>query len=343
MLFVSPWLVVCLYFGIITLYIYKYMYKNSVDLDLDNYSLQDLYKLFQIPSEVGLNDDIMKRAKKIVHATHPDKSNFDADVYRFFAAAYTRLHGIYEFQNKRHKTPGATTGTYEQVERDDDASKISLLANFNKRELNNDPARFNSWFNEQFNKYKTDDDDNGYGDWLKTDDGGPQLGHVTKANMNEIFERQKREARDLALYTGVEDSSISSSTTMGCDLHNSAGGFNSGMFSGGGGGVGYTDLKQAHNESVIPVTNDDYASMRKFSSVDEYKSHRNSQSFSVPTQDESHRMLNKKSADDEAQSAALAYRYALESENAQKNSEQFWGELRHITSGADGANKPILK
>ena len=39
-------------------------------------------------------------------------------------------------------------------------------------------------------------------------------------------------------------------------------------------GMGYTDLKQAYVESVIPVTAEDYNNMPKFRNIEEYKRHR---------------------------------------------------------------------
>ena len=72
---------------------------NSLDLDLDHYSLEDIYHLFNI-SENKLTEDTLKGAKQIVLKMHPDKSHIDSKYFLFFSKAYKRLFSIYEFQNK---------------------------------------------------------------------------------------------------------------------------------------------------------------------------------------------------------------------------------------------------
>ena len=73
--------------------------KSGIDLNVENYSLSDLYNLFKITNQT-LTDEIMKDAKKIVLMTHPDKSRLEPKYFLFYSAAYKRLYSIYEFQNK---------------------------------------------------------------------------------------------------------------------------------------------------------------------------------------------------------------------------------------------------
>ena len=56
---------------------------NSLDLDLDHYSLDDIYHLFNI-SENKLTEDTLKGAKQIVLKMHPDKSQLDSKYFLFF-------------------------------------------------------------------------------------------------------------------------------------------------------------------------------------------------------------------------------------------------------------------
>jgi len=72
---------------------------NSLDLDLDNYSLEDLYHLFNI-SNGHLSEESLKSAKQIVLKMHPDKSRLEPKYFLFFSRAYKRLYSIYDFQNK---------------------------------------------------------------------------------------------------------------------------------------------------------------------------------------------------------------------------------------------------
>ena len=51
------------------------MDKLDLDLNLDNYELEDLLSLFQLP--YNFDKEQLKSAKKIVLKTHPDKNDCD--------------------------------------------------------------------------------------------------------------------------------------------------------------------------------------------------------------------------------------------------------------------------
>jgi hypothetical protein len=72
---------------------------ETLDLNIDNYSREELFKLFGV-SNIGLTEEIMKECKKLVLKTHPDKCQLENKYFIFFSTAYKKLLGIYEFQNK---------------------------------------------------------------------------------------------------------------------------------------------------------------------------------------------------------------------------------------------------
>ena len=72
--------------------------NTSLDLDINNYNLQDILHLFKIP--MNFTDVDMKKAKMIVLKTHPDKSGLEADIFRFYSKAYKVLYSIWEFRKK---------------------------------------------------------------------------------------------------------------------------------------------------------------------------------------------------------------------------------------------------
>ena len=65
----------------------------SVDLDIDNYNLEDILSLFKVP--LNFNKEDLKTVKKMTLMTHPDKSGLDKDYFLFYSKAYKKLHGIY--------------------------------------------------------------------------------------------------------------------------------------------------------------------------------------------------------------------------------------------------------
>jgi hypothetical protein len=293
---------------------------SNLDLELDHYSLEDLYKLFNIPDQ-DLSEQSLKTAKQIVYKMHPDKSQLDAKYFRFFSAAYKRIFSIFEFQNKSLNKRSSNKDEFY-----DDSNKAVLNNLFEQNKGLKDPKNFNSWFNDKFLKHQGEDDDQsnkGYGDWLKSDEGLYSVNdNITKANMNDAFEKQKKQIQSLTSYQGVNELYSSFSGSLLGDQSDN--------FTGSNGALGYTDLRQAHVESVIPVTQDDYDRMPKYKSLSEYKASRDNIDVNPLSKQESERMLLKQGQNLEKQSAALAYKYAQQSERAKQNSSSFFSDLRQI-------------
>jgi hypothetical protein len=286
---------------------------NSLDLELDHYSLDDLYHLFNI-SNNDLNEFSLKSAKQIVLKMHPDKSRLDAKYFMFFSGAYKRLYGIYEFQNK------STNKTFKDEDYFDESNRATLDNMFEKNKDFKDPKNFNSWFNQTFEKHGNKNQEQGYGDWLKSDEGFINVGeNVTKGNMNEIMEQKKKQMQALSVYTGVTDVFAS---TFGGSLLDGGDNFTT---------DDYTDLRQAYTETLIPVTQEDYNKMQKFNNIGEYKRHRDQVDTTPLSKEEADRKLLKQQNELNHQSAALAFKYAQEAEKANKKQQSFWGEIKQIT------------
>ena len=286
---------------------------NSLDLELDHYSLDDLYHLFNI-SNNDLNESSLKSAKQIVLKMHPDKSRLDAKYFMFFSGAYKRLYGIYEFQNK------STNKTFKDEDYFDESNRATLDNMFEKNKDFKDPKNFNSWFNQTFEKHGNKNQEQGYGDWLKSDEGFINVGeNVTKGNMNEIMEQKKKQMQALSVYTGVTDVFAS---TFGGSLLDGGDNFTT---------DDYTDLRQAYTETLIPVTQEDYNKMQKFNNIGEYKRHRDQVDTTPLSKEEADRKLLKQQNELNHQSAALAFKYAQEAEKANKKQQSFWGEIKQIT------------
>lgn len=290
---------------------------EDIDLDIENYSLNDLYKLFNV-EQGELDYEAMKHAKKIVLKMHPDKSNLDAKFFLFFSTAYKKLHSIYEFQNKSSRK------TIDNREYDENNHVLNELFEKNKHLKN--PKNFNQWFNTQFEKNKLENDnDEGYGDWLKTDEGLFKTENVTQATMHQEFEKQKKNIQTLSVYSGVTDAF---SSTLGGSLLGKNDDYSSGLFDSNG--LPFQDLKKAHLETIIPITSEDYNNMPKFRSVQEYKSHRDRQNITPLNEKEAVQKLKYKEKQMDEESAHLAFYYAKQNEEAAKKSNSFWSSLKQI-------------
>lgn len=291
---------------------------EAIDLNLDHYSRGELYSLFGFKENATLTEDNMKEAKKIVLKTHPDKSRLDNKYFVFFSNAYKKLLDIYYFQNKVNSKK--VVETYK--EKDENAVVLDKM--FEMKQDLKDTKHFNNWFNAQFEKHRLEDPvEKGYGDWLKSDEDivyMPQ--HVNKDTMAREIEKHKKHVQTVSQYTGVI-SSMGTSSAGGSALMEYDSNFTSG---------GYTDLRQAYAESVIPVTEEDFHRTQKFRNVEEYQRHRSAVDLTPLNKEEAMRQLfyqEKKENDD---SAALAFYYAQQSEKAKKNSDEFWSGLKQLTN-----------
>ena len=296
---------------------------ESLDLNIDSYSREDLFKLFGLKN-MNLTEDVMKECKKIVLRTHPDKSRLDEKYFIFFSKAYQKILGIYEFQNKSNHKKIHTTNEFF------DGNNGNFLDTLfdNKKDLK-DPKNFNQWFNNQFDKHKLEDpNQTGYGNWLKSDDDIVYTPNVTKSNMAAEMEKRKKQVQEITTYNGVSDqyaSTFGGSSLMVYDSNFTS----SSLFSNEG--MGYTDLRQAYVESVIPVTEEDFQKTQKFNNFAEYKRIRESVDTTPLSKEESMRRLYKENKQKDEESAALAFYYAQQAEKSKKNQQNFWSELKQLT------------
>lgn len=289
---------------------------SELDLNLDNYSLNDLFNLFNIRNEI-LDEDIMKNAKQITLKMHPDKSRLDPKFFIFFRKAYNRLLEIYEFQNKSLKK--------KQNNSDNSMSEdnVRILNNLKNKPEFKDTGNFNQWFNENFEKYRLEDpNERGYGDWLKSNDNFLDVNeNVSMSNMNQVFEQKKKQVQSLIVYNGIQND-MASFRGASFSLLNDGDNFSS---------DNYTDLKQAYTETVIPVTLEDYERMPKFNNLEEYRSHRERVDVTPIDQLEAMRILESQERNTEKESQALAYKYAREAEKAREKQNMFWSALKQLT------------
>ena len=131
----------------------------------------------------------------------------------------------------------------------------------------------------------------------------------------------------MTTYTGVNEltaHSLGGSSLMAYDSNFTSGS----IFSNEG--MGYTDLRQAYIESVIPVTDEDYRKTPKFNSIDEYKRHRDKTNIVPLSKEESMRQLYNQDKQKDEESAALAFYYAQQAEKVKKNDNEFWTGLKQI-------------
>lgn len=242
----------------------------DLDLDIRNYELRDILNLFKLPSV--FTETHMREAKLMVMRTHPDKSGLDKAYFLFFSKAYKILHEVYQVRAGLSRQKDAK---YDDVKEDIDARRN---ANSDKLKRMN-AGEFNRWFNQTFeqNKLYDEEQDSGYGDWLKENDDNEDnnedadLGEGSSwAQRMEQLERRKTKLREQALVVRGEVKTFDSFNSAGYGLSRECPEeHSSGLNFGSSSSLAYEDLKKAHTESVIPVTHEDYEAVRKYKNMNE--------------------------------------------------------------------------
>jgi hypothetical protein len=296
-----------------------------MDLDITNYDYDDILKLFKLSKQITIED--LKNAKKQVLSSHPDKSGLDKSYFLFFSSAYKILFNIYNFREKHSSTTNLNNYN-ENYNADKDEFNALLI---HKVTTNKSSAQFNTWFNEQFESFKitNDYDANGYGDWLTSKDENNKNNNEENAkckdlnSLHKIIEEKKQIARTQNLV--IKKDVCEFNNTNYCDLTNSKPeDYSSGLFSK----FQYEDLKKAHNESLIPVTNEDITN--NYSSLEDIRTKRASQLLAPLKHDEAKNYLNKSKEDENNISASRAYSLFKQDElNKQKN-DKFWSNLKRL-------------
>ena len=299
----------------------------SVDLDINNYNLEDILNLFKLP--VNFNEIDLKKAKQVVLKTHPDKSGLSSEYFLFYSKAYKMIYSIWDFRKKGDVNKDNSNTDYKSIENYTDKDKKKILDNLFKSDdakfKNN--QEFNKWFNEQFerNKLYNENEDSGYGDWLKTDEGIDNIQNVSLATMKDEFDKKKSNIRSLIVHQDISELNSFNNNISASELsRESSGNFSSDLFSR----LPFQDLQRAHTETVIPVTDEDYDNIPKFKNVNEYMNYRNKVEIKPLSEYQSQQYLNQRNNKEEEKSVRIAYELAKQSEIVKQKNNDFWGNIQ---------------
>lgn len=295
---------------------------SEVDLNLENYDLDDILKLFHLDYSFG--EEEIKKIYKLVLKTHPDKSGLSKDYFIFYSKAFKKLKSIYDYKTK-----------YIQRANKENCVKHGLYSpNIVESELKNDEIKkllekedFNKWFNEVFEKVKIADeeDSKGYGDWIKSNiENNEKASNI--AMMNDLINKKKVESRNnvLANYKGIQDLHSGIGVSQSSILRDELEEYSSDMFSK----LKYEDLKKAHTETVIPVTDEDYHNREKYSSVDELRRRR--MHLGVASEEEMQQKLNTINDEEYKTEMYRSYKMAKQMEQIENSNKRFMTNIRFL-------------
>jgi hypothetical protein len=250
------------------------------------YSLEELLGLFDLTYNISHDD--LKRAKKVVLMTHPDKSKLDSKYFLFYKKAFDVIVRFHDNQNKQNQKISSNNTAYTPHTNNEDdnrtVKKVSSVINeMSKRE-------FQDKFNDLFEKNMATKVDESRNEWFKNDDPSYTTNEtVNSSNMGKIFNSIKDQQTGLVKYRGVENIISNQSSTSNFYEDNDDDVYvTSDPFSK----LKFDDLRKVHkDETVFSVSERDYQNVKKYSSVDHFMRERGQQSTAPLSKPEAERML----------------------------------------------------
>lgn len=283
--------------------------NNDLNLDIDSYSLNDILSLFKLNSD--FNEHELRRARKTVLGTHPDKSGLDKEYFLFFTKAYKILHSVHDFKTRSNSCVSTEYVT------EDDNDKKALVDDL----LHHDD--FNRVFNELFekNKLTQEHQSSGHGEWLKSEHDIDKR-KATRANMNQMFENKKSELRALVPVqevmsleaSGLCDITGDEPEEYGCDVFSN---------------LQYEDVRKAHTETVVPVTQED-RTKKGFRTAEELRNHRAAQDMTPLSLQQAKHLLGEQKSLQNQNDVQRAFRLAKQDEENRKRNDAWLSSFKHL-------------
>ena len=287
---------------------------NEIDLDINNYDLNDLLKLFKLKQDFSENE--LKKAKKIVLATHPDKSNLNSKYFLFFAKAYKLLVKIYNINQKRSES---TDYSFNEIDKESKNNK-----KYFEKVL--EDKNFNTIFNKMFEENIKIADQNGYGEWLSSNDDIETRKSKSLDEMKEIINEKKQSIKSLIKHNEINDINYSNTNINNID-QDEIQTYSSDIFSK----FQYEDLKKAHTETVVPVTDDDFNNVTQYNNVDDYKNVRTKQNTKPLDLNEINNFIRNKEQYNNEENINRAYKLVKQDQIYKDQKNILLSKLKQIT------------
>jgi|SaaInlV_150m_DNA_5_1039734.scaffolds.fasta_scaffold00862_8 hypothetical protein len=283
---------------------------EEIDLNLENYELDDILNLFSLQS--NYNGDDLKKAKHVVLKMHPDKSGLDKKYFLFFKKAFDVIVEIYKFRLGEKKQ---REDLDESIS--DESLKLFKSGNFNKK------------FNELFNKVKIHDSesDNGYGSWFKSDEDIEDTSDkkYNKDEMNTIIESKKKRLMSESLTIHKDISIIDSGSNYYGLERDTVKDYSSDIFSN----LQYEDLKKAHTETVVPVSNVGFKNKDTNSQYERMKLNRGTR-INMLSMEESRMQMNQNNINDNNKNMKRAYNLIKQNDAIKQSNDIWWASIRQL-------------
>ena len=257
------------------------------NLNINTYNLDEILEIFHLSYNISVDD--LKRAKKVVLMTHPDKSKLGPEYFLFYKKAFDVVVQFYNNQQKQNQVVPNEETKYEPI----NASNINKSAVKKVTSVINEmsPSEFNSKFNQLFDANMSSKPNADRNTWFTKDEPSYQVdGDVNKQNMGVMFDKMKQQQNSTVLsrYRGVENLTSGSGSNL-YDEEDNDEYVQCDPFSK----LKFDDLRKVHkDQTVLAVSEKDINNVQLYSSIDQYNRVRGQQSLTPLEKSEAERMLS---------------------------------------------------
>ena len=261
------------------------MSVNEHNLNIHLYSLDDLLGLFNLTYDITYED--LKRAKKTVLMTHPDKSKLDSKYFLFYKKAFDIIIRFHDNQNKQRQQVNPQNTIYstnDDKESSNTKNVTSIINDMSKKD-------FQHKFNDLFEKNMSKKIDTTKNEWFRNDESTfKTTENVNASNMGTIFNTIKDKQSGLVRYRGVEN--LVTKNTNSSNYYDDIEDDDSYVVSDPFSKLKFDDLRKVHkDETVFSVSERDFNKVTKYSSVDHFMRARSNQSTTPMEKQEAEMML----------------------------------------------------
>ena len=258
---------------------------NDHNLDIHMYSFNEILSLFDLTHKISLED--LKRAKKKVLMSHPDKSQLSPKYFLFYKKAFDIIVQFYETQNKQNQEITEETTNYSPL--DTNSWNKSTTKQIGKVIGDMDKDKFQEKFNQLFEKNMQKEFKPNVNEWFSNDIPLYQLDENAGKNMGKALEQIKQQSTSLNIYRGVQ--SLSSASNTG-NLYEDDQDANEYVTSDPFSKLKYDDLRKVHkDQTVFAVSESDFDKIQTYSSVEQLNRARGQQLIPLE-KDEAQKMID---------------------------------------------------
>jgi hypothetical protein len=264
------------------------MSGSQHNLDISKYSFDEILDLFEM--NYNMNAEDMKRAKRKVLMTHPDKSRLDPKYFLFYKKAYEFVVNYYNEKVKHEHRSDRKNTAYTPLENKDVGQEqvSGIIGKMNKKD-------FNTTFNDLFETNMAVKPDESRNDWFRSGDAQyTNVSNVTKEGMGRAFDQVKQQQGSLIRHTGVQTLNSTGGTNLygnSDDVYATSDPFSK---------LKYDDLRKVHkDQTVLTVSESDYANVKKYKSMDHLAQERGRQETAPLSSQESEGIISRQQREHE--------------------------------------------